>query len=366
MNTIEKKRYYYIDNIKALLIFAVVLGHLCEVMSFSGKGILYMLIYVFHMPAFAFCSGIFATFNKRKIFENLIYPYLIFQTLYVLFDHYLLKNSPKLQYTKPYWLMWYLLAMIIWECALPLFQDISRTKKLLVILIAFALSLFVGRDENVSYVLSLSRILVLFPFFILGYYFKQSSFFIPISTKSCRTSKNFKFVRDFLAILVGIIIFILIKKHNAINPKWLYDSYSYTALQYNYHIRGYFMLCAFIITAFLFFAMPDIKIPIVTRIGEHTFPIFLLHGFCVRAFSHYHLLERLPHPQYMIFFVSFGITLFFSSRILTWLLAPIFHFSRSPFILLQKPLKRLQVLCSIFYRYFFKKHFNIQSFFYKI
>ena len=83
-------RYNKIDNMKALLIFSVVLGHLCEIVDFNGSHFMYMYIYVFHMPAFALCSGLFASFHPKKIFKNLLFPYIIFQTLYILFSHFIL------------------------------------------------------------------------------------------------------------------------------------------------------------------------------------------------------------------------------------------------------------------------------------
>lgn len=81
------RRNYQMDNLKCLLIFSVVFGHMLEL--FMGKNsperVLYLVIYSFHMPLFAFVSGVFARYNPVKIKNNMIYPYLIFQTLYLLF-----------------------------------------------------------------------------------------------------------------------------------------------------------------------------------------------------------------------------------------------------------------------------------------
>lgn len=312
---------------KALLIFTVIIGHFCEITTFHGSSVLYMLIYVFHMPAFAFCSGMFANFNKRKILENFVYPYLIFQTLYVLFDHYLLHNTRSLQYTTPYWLMWYMLAMILWECALPLFQESSRSRKMLLIVAAFAVSLFVGNDQDISYLLSLSRVLVLFPFFILGYYFRHSGFFHALGDHAYRASRHFIRLRTLLGCLVVIILFGLLKVRSIVNPKWLYDSYSYDDLNYNVWIRGIFMVCALIITAFLLLSVPNIHIPVITRIGEHTLPIFLMHGFCIKLIDYYHVFDHIAYKQIGVLILTVAITCLFSSPLMNKLLAPLLKFS---------------------------------------
>lgn len=62
-----KERDYFFDNVKAVLMFLVVLGHL--LLPIHGESFLVVvkrLIYVFHMPMFVFVSGYFAkTFYKN-------------------------------------------------------------------------------------------------------------------------------------------------------------------------------------------------------------------------------------------------------------------------------------------------------------
>ena len=56
-----KERDYFFDNLKAVLIFLVVLGHF--LLPIHGRNYLVVvkrLIYVFHMPLFVFVSGYFA------------------------------------------------------------------------------------------------------------------------------------------------------------------------------------------------------------------------------------------------------------------------------------------------------------------
>ena len=69
------RRNYQMDNLKCLLIFSVVFGHMLEL--FMGKNsperVIYLVIYSFHMPLFAFVSGVFARYNPSKIKNNMIY-----------------------------------------------------------------------------------------------------------------------------------------------------------------------------------------------------------------------------------------------------------------------------------------------------
>ena len=63
-----EKRSAYWDNIKAILIFLVVLGHF--LLAMQKKSVLveavYWWIYSFHMPAFVFASGYFAKSFVKK------------------------------------------------------------------------------------------------------------------------------------------------------------------------------------------------------------------------------------------------------------------------------------------------------------
>ena len=334
-----KKRFYNIDNLKALLIFTVVLGHLCEITTFNGSSVLYMLIYVFHMPAFAFCSGMFAHFNKRKILLNFVWPYLVFQTFYMLFARFILHSADTLQYTQPYWLMWYMLAMIIWECALPLFQESSRVKQFLIILAMFAVSLSIGLDQNVSYFLSLSGVLVLFPFFLLGYYFKQSRLFHILNDGSFRCSSIYRNAQVFFGILVAFVFIGLMRAREIVNPKWLYESYSYDQLNYNVGIRAVFMVCALIITSFLILVIPNIHIPLITNMGAHTLPIFLMHGFLIRLLDHYQLLDSVVLKPAVVVLLALAICVIFSNKQVAALLKPFLQLSEKTLATILKPIR---------------------------
>lgn len=71
------KRNYQIENIKIILMFCVIFGHLLE--SVGGYN-LYKVIYSFHMPMFLFLNGWLAPRNyaSKKTMFKLIYPYVLF------------------------------------------------------------------------------------------------------------------------------------------------------------------------------------------------------------------------------------------------------------------------------------------------
>ena len=165
---IKIKRNYRIDNVRALLIILVVVGHLTEIIHYQNSEFVYRWIYIFHMPGFALLSGLCWSGGKDgRVWKKLIYPYVIFQTLYLIFQHVVLNGDFILQYTTPYWLMWYLLALIQWGMFVSTIP-ISKKNSGIIIICSFIIALVCGFDDTIGYYFSLSRTLVLFPFFLCG------------------------------------------------------------------------------------------------------------------------------------------------------------------------------------------------------
>ena len=96
---IKMKRNYRIDNVRALLIILVVVGHLTEIIHYQNSEFVYRWIYIFHMPGFALLSGLCWSGGKDgRVWKKLIYPYVIFQTLYLIFQHVVLNGDFILQH----------------------------------------------------------------------------------------------------------------------------------------------------------------------------------------------------------------------------------------------------------------------------
>jgi len=55
-------RNVFIDNLKGLLIYCVVLGHICENYEMAHPNLKFLIffIYLFHMPCFIYISGYFS------------------------------------------------------------------------------------------------------------------------------------------------------------------------------------------------------------------------------------------------------------------------------------------------------------------
>ena len=126
----EKKRNILFDNIRVILIILVVYGHVLEPLRFDNRLFtgLYNFIYLFHMPVFVFCSGAFAKSDKKRILKKYLIPYVVFQALYGIFDVYIMK-AESFHFWESYYVLWYLLALVVWSLVLPFFQAEGKGKK---------------------------------------------------------------------------------------------------------------------------------------------------------------------------------------------------------------------------------------------
>lgn len=278
----QAKRDFGFDNIKFILIFCVVLGHFLEFCRSGAGNFLYRLIYLFHMPLFLFVSGYFAKFDKKKIVFDCLGVYIIFQILYVVFQGIVLKSRTDLLFTYPYWIMWYPLVITFYSILLPLYKAESTKKRLSVLLIVFALSLFIGYEKSVEYPLSLSRFFVFQPYFLMGHYFKTEE----ESIKNKFLSFNLKKKYIFFTLL---IIFTALLSYHAVSSRFITNKMLYGAIAYinptDIFIRAELYvigLCWIFLFIFLIKPLFSTSLPIISTIGKNTLPIFLIHGFIMK------------------------------------------------------------------------------------
>lgn len=271
-----------LDNLRALLMLLVVFAHCLEL--FADGSLPYRVIYSFHMPAFVFLTGYFAREDASRIRPTLA-VYLIFQTLYLLFDAHILGTGQPLQYTTPYWLLWYSLSMLLWQLLLLPFARCSRPRQLALTAGAFALALLCGYDQTVGYYLSLSRTIVFLPFFLLGFLAR-------------RTTRVRLAVQEGLPMPIALgagaalgavclLLTLYLRRYPGLSAPQMFGSYSYAAYGYGAVTRAKLFVIALCFLAFLLIAVPGRRIPLFTRAGENTYPVFLLHGFIVRLLRHW-------------------------------------------------------------------------------
>ncbi len=288
----EKTRDYLFDNYKAFLIFMVVLGHFVELASDDNLFLecVKWMVFSFHMPAFVFVSGYFSKKKSSflKLIRRLMVPYLVFEVLYYLLYVYVIHKKTHLWLFWPKFTLWYLPAMFVWKLVIPYYRKIPGHLP-----IAVAIGLFagcLGIDDNF---LTLPRLMVFFPFFVIGADFKREY----ITAIRNKISPRFAALSLFcvnlfvaaVAIWDEIPVFVFYGRYN-------YD-YLHEENTEGIAIRFLFYCIAFLLNLLYLSVMSEQKSRF-TLLGERTMAVYLFHGLVYGLIAY--LWEDLPEMNLVV------------------------------------------------------------------
>jgi fucose 4-O-acetylase-like acetyltransferase len=275
------KRSLLLDNVKWIMILLVVLGHMIEPFI-QGEVLLRALfktIYSFHMPVFVFVAGVFSKqYNGKgylwKILRSIVIPFVVFSFLFELPE--VIINGIPSHYTTnfaPYWVLWFLFCLFFWRLLSPFFVKVKYP-----FLLAIMITLFMGYVDSIGYFLSISRMFYFFPFFLIGFQLNVDD--LPLSL--------FAKVPKVIPMLFLTAVFILFYVFDDINYRWLFGSFSYSALGVAYWyggiIRFCFLFLSFMSSIAVIFLIPNRRV-FYTVYGEKSLYIYLWHGIIIKLFT---------------------------------------------------------------------------------
>ncbi len=162
-----KERVALWDNVRFLLITAVVVGHFAD--EFTAQSdicrSLFLFIYAFHMPLFIAISGHLHKNDriKEKCLFYISAGFLLKALITV--SYWIVGNQPSFSLLSDGGIPWFLFALAAYTVISYVLRD---KNKWFVLLISVLMACFCGFDSTVSDYLYLSRIVVFFPFYWLG------------------------------------------------------------------------------------------------------------------------------------------------------------------------------------------------------
>lgn len=325
---VKPTRDYYIDNIKGVFIFFVVLGHLLDFLEEADIPFaigVRTFIYFFHMPGFIFMSGYLAKSFSGKRFKG--EKLLGFAWLYLLF-----KDSIELLhyvFDRPYfedgtgrisvmaglvifagvftlvtaWAYnrfpifqcafiaavigislikvnifyvgaapWYLMSLILWHIIIYLTQHMTPKY---VLAASIILAAVLDYQDEIGKFLSLSRTINFLPFFLLGFYMTREQFYKIVNHRALKVILPLFFVITMVFVLKNGVY---IRENFGV---LLYAVSSYDVLPDAYYTYGPFLTILWLIAAtFLMFAVFIVcprKKSYLSQLGQATISIYVLH-----------------------------------------------------------------------------------------
>lgn len=266
-----------LDSAKGLLITMVVAGHWLEASNYWDDGLIrYVLttIYAFHMPAFVFLAGMTSRPGKLRYRVAVLTSLLLaFQCLYAFYLP-LTDSNKQFEWADPFWILWFLCAMVWWLLALSMARHYPR----LALAGSVIIALFSGAVPAVEYVPALDRALYFLPWFIAGYTYGQSSL-----ERAAGTS-----VGVTVALLVSSLSLATALWLAQTGPGWLYGSHGFAVLEvtvlHGILMRALLMSIALIMLWTLFAIVGRLG-NVLSIAGKRSLAIYLLHGFPVLAIT---------------------------------------------------------------------------------
>jgi len=282
------------DIVKFYLIFLVVLGHILD--SYTDKSNLirtiHLFIYSFHMPLFLFVSGLLTSrLDKKKMIKKsskMLLYYLLAQIIFSL-NKYISSGQVNFQLSQIGTWPWYIFSLAIFIIISYLLQDFNKKA---VIVVSIAVSIIAGYFDVIYMKYSLSRILVFFPFFYMGYILS-----IDQIEKAIDSRKNTLYYSTILILLI-VMMYIFIGKIDFLIYVFK-GMYPYSRLENyleNYKLLAPFLRLSFyaistVISALFLLAIANIKdIYLAKAIGQSTLTIYLLHFSLIILIERYIML----------------------------------------------------------------------------
>ncbi len=264
------------DNMKFFLIFCVVLGHISEMYTenYIWFRKLFLYIYIFHMPAFLFVSGIFSgkTIEKRKY--KTIFSYLILYFAVKILRNgirYIIYGKGSISILSESGIAWYAGALFAY-CIITLL--LQKADMRWVFICSVILSCFAGYDSQIGDWLILSRIIVYYPFFLAGYMLSgKRRIFIR-----CRTWVKIFYGLIFTTVTVCVMvygekIYWLRPLLTGRNPYEQLEMFS----EYGCLLRAVYYIIVFAMVFSIAVLIPEKRIPLITAMGGRTLPVYAFH-----------------------------------------------------------------------------------------
>jgi fucose 4-O-acetylase-like acetyltransferase len=274
----------YFDNAKFLAVVLVVIGHAWEPLRGAEVGgrvlaAAQSLIYAFHLPVFIVMCGYFSRgFGRgrgrtRRLIAAIVVPYVIFSIAYPLYAGLLAGRHVGWDPLEPYYLTWFLPALLAWRLSVPLWQQLRYP-----ITVVMAIWLIAGFCTLPS-MLNAAQVLSFLPFFVLGLTLKPEHFAL-LRRRGARIAGT-------VVLLAGALAAYALT--TTVDPEWMHWRRSFTQLGVSAPAGLGFRILALVTAATLtaaFLAVVPARRTWFSPLGAATMYAYLLHGFVTLYLSY--------------------------------------------------------------------------------
>lgn len=319
------------DNARWIAITCVVVGHAIEVLGANDFAWgLYLAIYSFHMPLFAFVSGRFSkggalTLGEAKgILTRIVLPLVYFQCIWTLVAWWR-TGGLQVNFVTPRWILWFLLSLALWRLTLPLFSLMRHP-----FLVSVAVACVSGYAGGIGTIAATSRTLVFLPFFVAGWCLQERGGMEQILAIIQRL-----WVRLIAAVLVVGAVVVSVRNIDLFREqnfrKWFQGEWNYERLGntdwWAGGERALVMAFSFLMIFAVLAIVPRRQV-FFTKWGARTMNVYLLHLFPIVVLTDLELINMEdPTTAYVLGAIAIAIvwSMILSTKVVDVLAGPLTH-----------------------------------------
>ncbi|MDT9592028.1 acyltransferase family protein [Nocardioides zeae] len=287
------RRDPWLDNAKALLITAVVAGHVLAVLpgDHALRDHLYDAVYVVHMPAFILVSGYLSQrfrWSRRhltSLVTTLVVPYVVFTlVLHGMYLAHVGENTEEPILLDPFWALWFLAALTLWRLASPVLRS-----SVIMVPLSVAVSLLSPTFDSTPE-LALTRALQFLPYFVIGLH-ARAEWLEQLKRPAARV----------LGVLALVAIWVVTADLDSwASTTWLFSNHSYDALGADTSTgiltRSFLLVCSLAGSLAVLSLTPTAR-GWWTGVGVQSMTVYLGHTVVVQALEYDGALDALPPGQ---------------------------------------------------------------------
>jgi fucose 4-O-acetylase-like acetyltransferase len=288
----------YFDNAKFLAVVLVVIGHAWEPLRAANVGgrlleAAQMFVYAFHLPVFIVMCGYFSRGftagrdRTRKLITAIVVPYLIFSVAYPLWAGFLAGHHVGWDPLEPYYLTWFLPALLLWRLSTPLWQQLRYP-----ITVALLISMLAGFDTLPS-MLNAAQVLSFLPFFVVGLTLRPHHFAL-LRRRAMRAGGA-------VLLILGAVAAYAVAL--TVDPEWVHWRRSFFQLGVGapagVGLRLVALAAAVALTVGFLAVVPGRR-TWFTRFGSASMYVYLLHGFVTLFLSYQGWYYHISGPEVML------------------------------------------------------------------
>lgn len=252
---------------------------------------IHRLMSIVDLPIFFFVAGYFSKIGPDepiKLFKRLLIPYILFSVIYTL-CMIMIGSDTGVLFIETSFALWFLIALFAMKIFLPIMDKFKYP-----VTISIILALIIGFINIDPGILGITRFFAFYPVFLIGFYYNDYELELKNNHEKISNTLNNK---RFIKIMRVLVLACLIAAAYLLPSKIivLAEAYDYPLDI----IKRFIVILLGIVATLILNKIFTNRKMIMTKVGENSYVVYLLHIYIVSLLSSSLLRKFLPANEHV-------------------------------------------------------------------